>query len=270
MIFTWDINPIAATIPVLGLQIHWYGCLFAVGFLLGYYFVYRYFKHCHYQTNKLDTLLLYMFLGTIIGARLGHCLFYQPDFYLANPLKILKIWEGGLASHGGAIGLAVTEIAFCYIYKFRFLPLVDLLCIPTIFVGGLIRLGNLFNSEIYGKPTNSDFGIIFARLQENPPVPRHPVQLYESVTYFAITICLLCIFTFYKKRGPGFIVGSCLTLVFIARMMLEQFKPEQADYALSFLTVGQLLSIPFILLGLAFIAVSFCTKNKNLAIMEPM
>lgn len=261
MHFVWDFNPIAITIPFINVCIYWYGILFAAGFFIGYYCVSIYFKKQNLDTKYLDSLMLYMFLGTIIGARLAHCIFYDPSYYFKNPLSILKIWEGGLASHGGGIGLTISTLLFCKKYKINFLELADLLVIPTAFVGSLIRIGNFLNSEIYGKATDSEYGVIFAALKDN--IYRHPVQLYESFSYILITLILL--FTFNKVKYKGFNLGLFLILIFITRIILEYFKPEQATYEFEFLgfTVGQLLSLPFIFIGFIIILCSLIKKNKS-------
>ncbi len=257
MIFHWNMDPIAFTIPLINTPVRWYGILFALGFLIGYFLVDKYFKKKGYPSERLDTLLIYMFLGTVIGARIGHCFFYQPDYYLSNPLEIIKIWKGGLASHGGGIGLIISVLIFCKKYGFNFLPLADLLCIPTAFEGMMIRSGNFMNSEIFGKATNGEFGIIFDRLSDN--VVRHPVQLYEAISYLVITLILLALFR-YVKRGAGFVLGMFLILIFSTRIVLENYKPEQADYnenADALMTVGQYLSIPFIVAGVILVICSF-------------
>ncbi len=192
--------------------------------------------------------------------------FYDPQFYLSNPLEIIKIWHGGLASHGGGIGLVISVLIFCKKYKLNFLPLADLLCIPTAFEGGMIRLGNFCNSEIYGKATNLNFGVIFERLGDS--IPRHPVQLYESVSYFAISILLFILFKKFSQKLSGLILGLFLSLIFTVRILLESFKPEQASYVAdsnsSFFTVGQYLSIPFIVVGI--LLVFFAIKIKSISL----
>lgn len=255
MFLHWNVDPILFTIPVINLSLRWYGLFFAVGFLLGYYFANREFRNRNLNTDGLDKLLGYMIAGTLIGARLGHCLAYDPQFYLTHPVEILKIWQGGLASHGGGLGLIFTTLLYCKIYKYNFLNLADLLCIPTAFVGGMIRVGNFFNSEIYGKPTNADYGVIFDRIDS---IPRHPVQMYESLSYFLISVFLYCVYKYSQKRGSGFVLGLFFITVFSVRIVLEYFKPEQASYDMnnSVLTVGQYLSIPFVVAGLVLCILS--------------
>lgn len=259
MIITWDLDPIAFTIPFLNLSVRWYGLLFACGFIIGFYFVRSFFIKQKLNTDLLESLLTYMFVGTVIGARLGHCLFYEPSFYLRQPLEILKIWHGGLASHGGGIGLVIAVALFCYKHHFKFFPLADLLCIPTAFVGGMIRLGNLCNSEIFGKVTNSEyFGFFFLRLGEQTPQLRHPVQLYEACGYFLISIALWFLFKKTYSKFTGLVLGNFLTSIFLLRIGLEFFKPEQANYISNeeCFTVGQWLSLPFIITGIILISLS--------------
>ncbi|WP_294494364.1 prolipoprotein diacylglyceryl transferase [uncultured Ruminobacter sp.] len=270
MFLHWNVDPILFTIPVINLSLRWYGLFFAVGFLLGYYFANREFRNRNLNTDGLDKLLGYMIAGTLIGARLGHCLAYDPQFYLTHPVEILKIWQGGLASHGGGLGLIFTTLLYCKIYKYNFLNLADLLCIPTAFVGGMIRVGNFFNSEIYGKPTNADYGVIFDRIDS---IPRHPVQMYESLSYFLISVFLYSVYKYSQKRGSGFVLGLFFITVFSVRIVLEYFKPEQASYDMnnSILTVGQYLSIPFVVAGLVLCILSSLLpslRNKSEIILN--
>lgn len=270
MFLHWNVDPILFTIPVINLSLRWYGLFFAVGFLLGYYFANREFRNRNLNTDGLDKLLGYMIAGTLIGARLGHCLAYDPQFYLTHPVEILKIWQGGLASHGGGLGLIFTTLLYCKIYKYNFPNLADLLCIPTAFVGGMIRVGNFFNSEIYGKPTNADYGVIFDRIDS---IPRHPVQMYESLSYFLISVFLYSVYKYSQKRGSGFVLGLFFITVFSVRIVLEYFKPEQASYDMnnSVLTVGQYLSIPFVVAGLVLCILSSLLpslRNKSEIILN--
>ncbi len=252
--FINNLNPIAFTLgPV---SVHWYGLLFSCGFIIGYFIMQRFFRQKNYNTEDLDRLLLYIFVGTVVGARLAHCLIYEPDFYLSHPVEIIKIWEGGLASHGGTIGVVLAILIFIRKRSYRFLELCDMLCVPIALVCTLIRIGNFFNSEILGVPTNADYGVIFVRLGET--FPRHPAQLYEAVVYFGIFILLGALYLFKKQRPQGLLLGLLLTLVFSARMIIERFKVEQADYSTNAIfNVGSLLSIPFILCGVAIIIYAY-------------
>ncbi|MCG7917273.1 MAG: prolipoprotein diacylglyceryl transferase, partial [Candidatus Thiodiazotropha taylori] len=189
---------------------------------------------------------------TIAGARLGHCLFYDPAYFLANPWKIPAFWEGGLASHGGGLGVILA----LYIHKRQsgetFLWLLDRFAIPTALVGMLIRLGNLFNSEIYGNPTNLPWAFIFERIDQ---IPRHPAQLYEAIGYGLIFVVLMLFYRRMRlKIEDGLIFGMFLIGVFTTRFLVEFVKSKQAAYTTDvWLSTGQMLSLPFIAAGVVLI-----------------
>lgn len=239
------------------ITIRWYGLMFAIGFWIGYNIVAKIFKHEGAPERWLGILLLWTVAGTVIGARLGHCFFYEWDYYSAHPGEILKIWHGGLASHGGTIGVIIGAVCFS-LFTAKRSPLwtFDRLVIPIALVGAMIRFGNLMNSEIYGCPTNLPWGFIFVRDLNSPypGVPCHPTQIYESLVYLALFVVLMWM---YWKRNdeerPGLIFGVFFTVVFGSRFLIEFIKNDQvafeADMALN---MGQLLSIPFIILGLIF------------------
>jgi phosphatidylglycerol---prolipoprotein diacylglyceryl transferase len=247
----WNVSPDIFSIGPI--TIRWYGLLFALSFLIGYQIMLLIFSKENKSENDLNDLVLYMILGTVIGARLGHCFFYNPEYYLSRPLEILQVWKGGLASHGAAIGI-LTAI---YLYNrkknsFSFLWLMDRIVITVALAGFFIRMGNFFNSEIVGKPTNAEWGVIFVRDLEHITVPRHPAQLYEAVAYLLIFIFLLAFY--FRTKGisrHGLIFGFFLVLVFTFRFIIEFFKENQSLFEEKmFLNMGQLLSIPLILLGL--------------------
>ena len=247
----WDVSPELLRLGPFALR--WYGLCFALGFLLGYFIVRWIFQREHKPERDLDRLLFYMLAGTIIGARLGHCLFYEPAFYLRHPLEILMIWKGGLASHGGAIGILIS----LYLYSRSrpeqpYLWLLDRIAIPTALGGCFIRLGNLFNSEILGTPTDVPWAFVFARIDD---VPRHPAQLYESIVYLLIFAVLLAVYRKLGERTPrGLLTGLFLALVFGARFLIEFVKVRQAAFGEGLpLSMGQLLSIPMILAGLVLL-----------------
>jgi phosphatidylglycerol:prolipoprotein diacylglycerol transferase len=226
--------------------------LFATGFIIGYRIIFNIYRKENKPTQDLDPLLMYLVIGTVVGARLGHVLFYDPGYYFSHPLEIIKIWKGGLASHGGALGVLLAT----YLYSRKhptqpYLWLLDRLAIPTALASAFIRLGNFFNSEILGTPTTVPWAIVFDRVDN---VPRHPVQLYESISYLIIFIILM---TLYKKRAenlrPGMLLGLLLILVFGVRFMLEFIKMHQAAYATEFLSVGQWLSIPMVIAGVVLV-----------------
>jgi prolipoprotein diacylglyceryl transferase len=191
-------------------------------------------------------------VGIVIGARLGHCLFYDPDYYLANPMKIFAVWEGGLASHGGGLGVLIALYLGCKKYKVDFMWLIDRLVIPTALFGFFVRMGNFMNSEILGKPTDIPWAVVFERVDN---LPRHPAQLYESFSYLVIFLLLAFFYKkSYKTLKKGFLFGLFLVLTFTVRFLVEYVKVRQADYSLDIgLTTGQLLSIPFLVVGFVFI-----------------
>ncbi|MDQ7043728.1 MAG: prolipoprotein diacylglyceryl transferase [Sulfurimonas sp.] len=249
--FIWDASPIAFSVGPF--SIFWYGILFASSILLGLEFMKWAFKLEGKNEETIEPLFLYTVIGIVVGARLGHCLFYDPAFYLAHPLKILAVWEGGLASHGGGLGAIIALYFGAKKYKMDFLWLIDRLIVPTALFGFLVRMGNFMNSEIVGIKTNVSWAIIFSRVDI---FPRHPAQLYEAFSYLAIFILLFGIYKFSKASvKPGLMFGIFLTLVFSARFLIEFVKVRQADYDTSFLlmSTGQALSIPFFLVGLGFI-----------------
>ena len=241
----WKVNPLL--IDAYPLRLSWYGLFFAGGFLIGTYLMQWIYRREGRERAELDVLLWYVLGGTLIGMRLAHCLFYDPQFYLSHPVEILKIWKGGYASHGGAVGVLVAVYLYCRPPgRPAYLWLLDRLTIPAVLAGASIRIGNFFNSEIIGTPTDSPLGVVFARVD---PLARHPVQLYEAAAYLAIFIVLL---TLYRRKAPaqGVLTGLYLCLVFGARMLLEMFKTPQASYATGLpFSVGQLLSVPFVAAG---------------------
>lgn len=257
---TWDFNPVFFSIG--SLKVYWYGLMFATAFIIGYQIMRWIYVREGRNVEDIDNLLIYVVIGTVVGARLGHCFFYEPSYYLSEPLKIFAIWEGGLASHGGAIGVLLG----LYLYKRKtqetYLWLLDRVAIPAALAGGFIRIGNLFNSEILGIPTSVPWAIIFERIDL---VPRHPAQIYEAVTYFLIFSLLLYI---YKKGDgkskDGVIFSTYLIFVFASRFGIEFVKAKQAAYSSEFwLSTGQMLSVPFVLLGVVLMFLAF--KGINTA-----
>jgi len=254
---TWNVDPEIFSIGQL--SIRWYGLLFATAFLSGYIVFTRYLATERLNSEMLDRLLIYIAIGTVVGARLGHCFFYEPEYFLKNPVEILKIWKGGLASHGAAIGILLALWLYVRRHKLSFLWLIDRIVIVVALGGAFIRLGNLFNSEIYGLPTDLPWGFEFVRdrLYDAttgeilPTVPRHPTQLYEAISYLIIFTVL---FIFYRKRytkvRDGFIFGVFMILLFSARFFVEFVKNDQVAFEAGMqFNMGQLLSLPFILAG---------------------
>jgi len=248
MLLHWNVSPeIFSAGPI---TLRWYGLMFLAGFSIGYMLMK---KVCEWEgkpVEKLDSLLVHLVLGTTIGARLGHCLFYDPGYYLTHPLEILKVWEGGLASHGGGIGVMIA--IWLFVRKnpeFSMMWLFDRIAIFTVMTGGFIRLGNLFNSEILGRPTGGDWGVVFQKVDQ---FPRHPAQVYESICYFLIFAVAYRLYLKTKERTPsGLLLGAVFTGIFICRFFIEFIKENQSDFENQMtLNMGQILSLPFIAIGI--------------------
>lgn len=252
----WNVDPVLFSIG--SLKVRYYGLLFVSGFILGYFMFKSFFKREKLPVSLLDPLLYLLIFCTLIGARLGHVLFYQPDWYLAHPGEILKVWEGGLASHGGAIGILIGIVWFVKKYgrryDFDYLWVMDRLAIAVPFAGMFIRLGNLMNSEIYGNPTDLPWGFIFHRCGET--VPMHPTQLYEAGCYLITGVIMVLLYKYAaSKLRRGFLFGLFLVLIFGARFAIEFVKLPQVAFEQGMpLDMGQLLSIPFILAGIWLMA----------------
>lgn len=256
---TWDASPEIVSIGPLTLR--WYGLLFALGFLLGLYIVRAMFRAEKEPEEWLDKIFIYMVVGAVVGARLGHVFFYDWGYYSQHLSEIPAVWKGGLASHGGAIGIIIALWIFsARTAKRSVLWILDRVVVPTALAGCFIRLGNLMNSEIVGTPSDAPWAFLFVRAY--PPdladEPRHPVQLYESISYL-LTFFLLY-WVYWKtsaKEKLGRIFGLFLVLVLgLIRFGLEYFKTSQGGFETAFgnsLSTGQLLSIPFFLVGLYFI-----------------
>jgi len=225
-----------------------------MSFVVGYFIMLRIFQKEKIPEALLDQLSMYMLISTVVGARLGHVLFYEPAEYLAHPLDILKIWQGGLASHGAAIGIIFALYLFSRKTRQPFLWVIDRIVIVVALSGLFIRMGNLFNSEIYGNITSMPWGFIFTRAGEE--LPRHPTQIYEGFCYLVLFFYLL--WYYFHKNGkprPGFLFGSFLVILFSARLLIEFLKEPQVNFESSMiLNMGQLLSIPFIIAGIVILA----------------
>jgi phosphatidylglycerol---prolipoprotein diacylglyceryl transferase len=268
----WNVKPEIFTLGPLTLR--WYGLLFVTAFIFGIIVFKKIFSKEGFSMELLDELTIYIALGTVIGARLGHVLFYSPGYYFENPVRILKIWEGGLASHGGAIGILLALYLFVKKNKLEYLWILDRIGIVVALGGVFIRLGNLMNSEIYGIPTSLPWGFIFNNSSEvlsgkEKAVPCHPTQIYEAISYLIIFIFLYNCYNknrFIQKRGILF--GVFLILLFGARFLIEFIKNPQENFE-KFLPInmGQILSLPFILAGIIFIMYASRkpskAKNKN-------
>lgn len=262
---TWNPSPEIFTIPGIDWPVRWYGLMWALAFIASHFFMNRVFKKEGRTDKELDTLTLYIILGTVIGARLGHCLFYGPWFdeynaagylvnegYLSHPLNMLKVYEGGLASHGGAIGILTAMILYCRKTKESWLWLFDRLVIVVPLAATFIRLGNLINSEIIGKVTDVPWAFIF--VQEDT-LPRHPAQLYEAIYCFVLFIFMYWMWKNKRDQyGPGFMFGLLCILLFTERFLDEFLKENQSAFEDNLaLNMGQWLSIPFVIIGILMI-----------------
>ena len=235
------------------IKIRWYGILFAFSFVLGYQIILKIFKQEGHTQKQLDSLTVYMILGTVIGARLGHCLFYEPSYYLSNPLEILKVWNGGLASHGAAIGILTSLYIFAQKNKEITYPwIVDRIVIVVASAGFFIRLGNFFNSEILGKATDLPWAVVFHRVDE---IARHPSQMYEAIAYLGIFAVLWIYYNKWKEKTADYALFSrFLVLIFSARFLIEFTKENQSAFENGMLlNMGQLLSLPLIILGVVLL-----------------
>ncbi len=258
--FYWNIDPDIVNIGPI--TIRYYGLLFALAFVAGYQIMYWIFQREDKNLKELESFTITMIVGAVIGARLGHCLFYEPSYYLSNPIEILKIWRGGLASHGAAIGLALALVIFLKTRKrdTTFFWLADRAVIPIALGASFVRIGNLFNSEIIGEPTDLPWAIVLERLDN---IPRHPTQIYESLAYIIVFIILLIVYKKWSSNLPkGRNLGLFLTLLFSARFVIEFFKEVQVGFEKNLvLDMGQILSLPAILIGIILIVCSY--KNKT-------
>ena len=259
----WNVNPDIFTIPFLDHPVRWYGLAWAGGFLLSQQVMYFIYKKEGRSAKEVDDLTVYMLIATVVGARLGHVLFYDPVYYFSHPLRIAAIWEGGLASHGATIGILTGLYLFARKTKVRYLWIVDRLVIVSALTGAFIRLGNLMNSEMVGIPTTMPWGFIFTRIDD---LPRHPAQLYEALYCFVIFLVLFAIW--YKQKDQtqdGFLFGLFLIVLFSLRFVDEFFKINQEAFEDDMiLNMGQLLSIPFVLIGIGILIYSYQQKGKSI------
>ena len=235
------------------IQPRWYGMLFAGAFLFGYYVMFQMYRHASLTQEDLDVLLFYVLIATVIGARLGHVIFYDLGSYLRNPAEILKVWHGGLASHGAAIGILLAMYFYAKKYAdMSFLWLADRVVVVVASGGAFIRTGNFINSEIVGKATELPWAIIFPQAYvANPSLPRHPTMLYEAFLCVIVFGILWAMYKYYKNTPPeGAMFGTFLVLLFGGRFLLEFTKINQAAFASGWaINMGQWLSIPLILAG---------------------
>lgn len=283
---TWNADPILFSLG--SLQVRWYGLFWALGFLFGYLIMRKIYRREKMTDDSLDKLLIYMLIFTVIGARLGHCLFYEPDYYLSHPLKMLAVWEGGLASHGGAIGILIGLYIYARKVKKPYIWILDRIVIAVCLVGALIRCGNVMNHEIYGTPTSLPWGFVFMRGSEQfcgtfdnytlctswgdccPPsewLPCHPTGLYEA--FFCLVAMGLLLWMYYKRdlgnKQPGLMFSVFLLIIFGSRICIEFLKNVQVDFENNMLfDMGQWLSVPFVIAGIV-IWIWSAKKRKNAA-----
>ena len=295
---TWNADPVLFHLGAL--QVRWYGLMWAMGFFLGYFVMRNIYRHEKVSDDWMDKLLIYMLVFTVVGARLGHCLFYEPEEYLSHPLSILKIWEGGLASHGGAIGILIGLWIYVRRYnksvkkkeekqRISYIWILDRVVVAVCLVGAFIRVGNVMNHEIYGTPTSLPWGFVFLRGAEQfcgtfdnytpcyawnapcPPsewLPCHPTGLYEA--FFCLVAMGILLWMYYKhdlgNRQPGLMFGTFLIIIFGSRICIEFLKNVQVDFERNmFLDMGQWLSIPFVIVGIVMIVWSFRHKERKAA-----
>lgn len=273
---TWTASPVLFSLGPL--SVRWYGLAFAIGFIIGYKIVERMFRHEGAPEKWLGILLAYLIIGTIVGARLGHVFFYEWDQYRQHPLDIFKIWEGGLASHGGTIALIIAMFIFSWVVAKKPASWTfDKVVIPIALTGALIRLGNLMNHEIYGHPTDLPWGFSFvnnvgAWMAGAPPQftpPSHPTQIYEAGCYLILFGLLMWMYwKMNLEERPWLITGVFFLWVFSARFLIEYVKNVQVEKELTMIqdygiNMGQLLSIPFILLGVFLVIIALTRPRQH-------
>lgn len=272
-VVTWTLDPIIFQFG--GLRVGWYGLLFAVGLIIfGGGILAKMWKSEGLSEKSYNLLVAYILVATVVGARLGHCLFYEPEYYLAHPIEIFKTWKGGLASHGGVIGIIIAVYFYSKkVSKQSMLWTFDRLCVPTGLVAAMIRLGNLANHEIYGHATDVPWAFRFI---ENIPqwqmgmepvftAPSHPTQLYEALAYFAtFGVCMWLYWRRGAQKHEGFIFGVAMIMIFVARFLIEFVKNDQVGFEANMsLNMGQWLSLPFILVGIAAVVYSLKQPVKE-------
>jgi len=270
-IINWNVDAVIFWITD-SFPLKYYGLFFISGLILGYFIVKKIYVRENVPVENLDKILIYIIVGTVLGARLGHCLFYEPDYFFKNPVEILlpikKIGDTyqfvgfqGLASHGGSIGVLIAVIMYCKKYKVDLLWQLDRIAIAIPVAAAFIRFGNFMNSEIYGKPTDGSWGVVFMK---DDLIPRHPTQLYEAFAYLLLFAILYFLYqSKIMQEGNGLIFGSFLVLLFMARFCIEFFKENQESFENQLpINMGQILSIPFIMAGLILIVWKLNTRNK--------
>ncbi len=265
----WNANPDLLSLGPF--TVRWYGLMFAIGFWLGYNILGRIYRHEGAPEKWLGILLLWVVGATIVGACLGHVFFYEWSYYSAHPADILKVWEGGLASHGGTLAIILAVILYS-VFTIKKSPIwtFDRLVIPVALVGGMIRIGNLMNSEIFGTATDLPWGFMFVRSAQwhrmYEGMACHPTQLYEAFCYFALFALLM--WMYWRKNAetrPGLIFGVFFIGIFLPRFLIEFIKNDQVGFEASMtLNMGQLLSIPFVLAGVFLVIRAMCRPKVDI------
>lgn len=256
----WNIDP-NIPLPFDFFTVQWYGFMWSISIISCFYVGKWILRKEDLPEDHLVLIIQYIFIGAIIGARLGQVFFYQWDYFSQNPVEIFKIWNGGLASHGGVIGGAVGLFWFLKKYPiYKLIWLADRASLVIFIPAALIRLGNLFNSELYGKATDVPWAFIFERVDN---IPRHPVVLYEAIAYFILFFIGVKLYNFYRDSLNGFYVAYFFTSTFLVRFCLEFFKVAEGSLYFGLISKTQLLSVPFILLGLGLAIYSFKKKKSN-------
>jgi phosphatidylglycerol---prolipoprotein diacylglyceryl transferase len=269
----WNVDPVI--INIFGISIRYYGLLFVSGLILCIYILNWIYKRENIQAENLEKLSIYGMIGILAGARLGHCLFYEPSYYFAHPLEIIlpiQTQPGGgykfsgyqgLASHGGVLGLLIALYFYSRKTKHSMIDTIDLIAVVAGLSFGFIRLGNFMNSEIIGIPTTKPWGVIFERVDN---IPRHPAQLYEAISYFIIFAIMMILYIKMRDRFKnGFLFGLATVLFFTARFIIEFVKENQVGFEDGMtLNMGQLLSLPYIVVGIGFIIYGLMKTGKSL------
>ena len=267
----WDVDPIL--FKVGSWEVRWYGLMWGLGFILAYEMVSRLFKKEKYPEEWVDKLFVYCIVSTVIGARLGHCLFYDWAYFSQHlaeiilPVRFLPdggwkfIGYAGLASHGGTLGLIIALVLYCRKTKMHFLDVADIIALATPLTAGCIRIANLMNSEIIGLPSDMPWAFVFERVDMHP---RHPAQLYEALAYFCIGLLMWYLYRTQKEHlHRGFFFGLCLTTIFVFRFFIEFIKENQESFEDGMmLNMGQWLSIPFVAIGIYFMIQGYKKEKK--------
>lgn len=262
----WNPSPDFLSFGIFSIK--YYGVLWGAS-LMAVFFINRYlFIQLGRSDEKVTLGIQYIFIGGLIGARLAHILFYSLDYYLQNPADIIAVWKGGLASHGGVVGGLIGLYLFCRNHKeFGFFWTLDIAIISVPVLAALIRLGNLMNSELCGRPTNVPWGFVFENSPEvSNALPRHPVVLYESIAYFIIQLIMFALFKKYKQNKPGLYLATFLISVFTTRFLLEFFKEPDGAVFFNAISKTQMLNLPFIIAGLV---IAYLAATKKLKYEEP-